>query len=145
MPANVVTAFKIYEVAKYFTEVGFGATMAGILTINLDTWEKLPKQVQDIILEVGSEWFWDVYKRGQELEEQAISKMKSEGVTIYKLPEEERAKWAKRLNDARVAAKTIANAKKNNYPADEIAKFYIKTMIEDERYHFPYPPILDLN
>lgn len=144
MPANVVTAFKVYEVGKYFTEVGFGSTMAGMLTMNLKTWEKLPKEVQDIILEVGSEYTWDSYKRGGEIEKSAYKKMKSEGVNIYRLPEQERARWAKTLNDARVAAKTIAEAKKHGYAAGEIAKYYINTMIKDEGYQFPYPPVLDL-
>lgn len=144
MPANVVAGFKIFEVGKYFTEVDFGATMAGILTINLKTWKKLPKEIQDIMIEVGSEYSWDIYKRGQVIEKGAYNTMKSKGVKIYKLPEPERARWAKRLNDARVAAKTIADAKKNGYPADEIAKFYVKTMVEDEGYKFPYPPILNL-
>ena len=142
MPANVVTAYKIYEVGKYFTEVGFGATNAGMVTINLKTWKKLPKEVQNIMLEVGSEYSWDVYNRGQELEKIAYGKMQSAGVTIYKVPEQERARWAKRLNDARVAAKTIASAKKHGYPADEIAKSYIKNL-EEEGYKFPYPPVLE--
>ena len=143
MPANVVSGFKIFEVGKYFTEVNFCGTMAGILTINLKTWNKLPKEVQDIMIEVGTEYSWDIYKRGQEIQKGAYNTMINKGVSIYKLPEKERARWAKRLNDARVAAKTIADAKKNGFAADKIAEYYIKTL-EDEGYKFPYPPILTL-
>ncbi len=52
MPANVVTAFKIYEVGKYFTKCGLaGADVCGILNINISKWESLPKEVQDIMVE----------------------------------------------------------------------------------------------
>jgi TRAP-type C4-dicarboxylate transport system substrate-binding protein len=143
MPANIVSGFKIFEVAKYFTEVNFCGTMAGFLTINLKTWNKLPKEVQDIMIEVGTEYSWDVVKRCLAIQKSAYNTMISNGVSIYKLPEKERARWAKRLNDARVAAKTIADAKKNGFAADKIAAYYIKTM-EGEGYKFPYPPILTL-
>ena len=143
MPANIVSGFKILEVAKYFTEVNFCGTMAGHLNINLKTWNKLPKEVQDIMIEVGNEYSWDVVKRCLAIEKNAYNAMISNGVSIYKLPEKERARWAKRLNDARVAAKAIADAKKNGFPADKIAAYYIKTM-EGEGYKFPYPPILTL-
>jgi len=144
MPANVVTGFKIYEVGKYFTNVDFVATVTAFITINLRSWNKLPKDVQDILAEVGNEYSWDIYKRCLADQNAAIDVMKNAGVAIYNLPEKERARWAKTLDDARVAAKAIASCKGHGYPADEIARFYIKTLKEDEGVKFPYPPTLDM-
>src|SRR5688572_25170882 len=48
--------FKLYEVGKHYTEIGFGAITWHGLTINRSRWAKLPKDVQDIILEVGREY-----------------------------------------------------------------------------------------
>ncbi len=49
--------FKLFEVGKFYTEIGFGAiiTWHG-LTINKARFDKLPKDVQDIILEVAEEY-----------------------------------------------------------------------------------------
>jgi hypothetical protein len=70
--------------------------------------------------------------------------MKENGVNIYELPEAERARWAKVLSDARVAAKTIANCKKaTGYPAFEVADFFTHTLTESG-YKFPYPQVLQL-
>jgi TRAP-type C4-dicarboxylate transport system substrate-binding protein len=48
--------FKLYEVGKYYTEIGFGAITWHGLTINSARWASLPKDVQDIILEVAKEY-----------------------------------------------------------------------------------------
>ena len=145
MPANVVTAFKIYEVGKYFTKCGLaGANVCGVLTMNLKKWNKLPKEVQDILIEVGNEFSWDIYKRNVIALEKATDIMKENGVHTYELPEAERARWAKVLSDAKVAAKTIANCKKaTNYPAFEVANFFTHTLTESG-YKFPYPQVLQL-
>lgn len=145
MPANVVTAFKIYEVGKYFTRCALaGANVCGVVTINLKKWNKLPKEVQDILVEVGNEFTWDLYKRNLVALDKAADVMKKNGVAIYDLPETERAKWAKVLSDARVAAKTIANCEKaSGYPAVQVAGFLIDTL-KEQGYQFPYPQPIEL-
>ena len=141
MPSNVVTAFKIYEVGKYFTSVNFGSTVVGVVTINLNSWKKLPKEVQDILVEMGNQLSWDIHKRCVAEEQKAWGIMEKAGVKILNLSQDERARWAKRLNEARVAAKAIADCQSHGFPAEEIASFYVKTLIE-EGYQFPYPPTL---
>ncbi len=44
------------EVGKFYTEIGFGAITWHGLTINKARLDKLPKEVQDIILEVAKEY-----------------------------------------------------------------------------------------
>src|ERR671910_468286 len=48
--------FKLYEVGKHYTEIGFGAITWHGLTINRNRWAKLPKDVQQILMEVGREY-----------------------------------------------------------------------------------------
>src|SRR5829696_4625284 len=45
--------FKLYEVGKFYTEIGFGAITWHGLTVNAARWGRLPKEVQDVILEVA--------------------------------------------------------------------------------------------
>ena len=47
-PSGVVN-FKLHEVSKYYTEIGFGAITWHGLTINKARFAKLPKEVQDIV------------------------------------------------------------------------------------------------
>ena len=45
---------KLHEVGPFYTLIGFGTITWHGLTINSDTWKKLPKEVQDIMVAVAS-------------------------------------------------------------------------------------------
>lgn len=140
MPANIVVGYKIYDVGKYLTKVNLAGATAnnGVLTANVNSWKKIPKEVQDILIEVSNEYTWDMAKRAEAAEENAMAVFKNANVTVYTLPNEEKARWAKTLDDARVTAKVVAACKAHGFPAEEIANFYIKALGE-EGYKFPYP------
>ena len=141
MPINVAYTFKVYEVAPYLTVADFGADVPGYVTINLDTWKKLPPKIQKIMLEVGDEYSWKLYERQQVEKTNAIKTMKAAGTTIYELPASERARWAKVLTEAGVAKKAAMRAEGHGIPGTEILKAYIKAL-EEEGYTFPFPPKL---
>lgn len=143
MPANIVMGLKIYEVAPYFTKVDSGGNVPSLLTMNLNTWKKLPKEIQEIVDEVATDWTWDVYKRNQAQTEEAFKIMKKMGVKIYALPDKERIRWAKVLNESRVAAKDIAACAAHGHPAKEIAHYYVKTLRDVEGGQFLVAPNLD--
>lgn len=142
MPSNVATAFKIYEVGPYFTIVDFASTVCGVVTMNMNKWNKMPPVVQKILAEVGTEYTWKLRDEAEQFQKKSIALMKSKGVTVYTLPEAERTRWAKILTSANVTKEAVERCKSRGYPADEIVKFYIKTLQEDEGYKFPYPPNL---
>lgn len=55
--------YKLHEVAKYLTIAGFGATM-GMMAINVNVWNKLPADIQEIMLKVAKktpEPFYRIY------------------------------------------------------------------------------------
>ena len=143
MPANIVTSLKIYEVAPYFTNVDSGGNVPALLTMNANTWKKLPKEIQEIVDEVATDWTWDVYKRNLAQTEKAFKIMKKMGVKVYALPDEERKRWAKALNKSRVAAKDIAACAAHGYPANEVARYYVKTLRDVEGEQFLVAPNLD--
>lgn len=141
MPPDVATNFKIYEVARYTTIVGFGASVAGFLTINLNTWKRLPPKVQAILNEVGNEYSWKLYELNMKNSADALKTMKKHGSTIYTLPQEERKRWGKVLSVAGVAAATAKKAEAHGYPGRKILKAYVDAL-EKEEYTFPFPPNL---
>ena len=97
MFADGVTSFKLQDVAKYYTLVNFGAVTNGCITINLDTWKRLPKEIQTIMKEVGLEYTMALAKASAEKEKKAFEIMKEAGVTIQTLSDEERIKWVNML------------------------------------------------
>lgn len=49
-------SFKLNEVAPFFTKADFGAQYLNAVTINKQSWDRLPPEVQEILREVGAEW-----------------------------------------------------------------------------------------
>lgn len=141
MPADSARSFKIYEVAPYYTKVGFGSFVNGYLTINLDTWNSLPPEVQEIIAEVGSEYTWELSKKNVATEEDAIRIMKEAGTTVTSLSDAERSRWAEVLYSAGLAKAAAAKADANGLPGTEVLQAFLDAL-EDEGYVFPYNPEL---
>ena len=44
---------KVYEVAPYYLDANFNVVPFNAITVNMDTWNDLPEDVQNIISEVG--------------------------------------------------------------------------------------------
>jgi len=74
--------FKLYEVAKYHTFCDFGSVIAAAVTINLDRWKSLPKEVQKIIEQVGREYVEDVVKAELAKHQGGLDRMEKAGVRI---------------------------------------------------------------
>ena len=91
--------FKLYEVGKYYTEIGFGAITWHGLTINKNRWAKLPKEVQQIMLEVGREYETRTGTVNEENYPKQLEQLKSVGAVVRQLPDSVRAEWAQSLKN----------------------------------------------
>jgi TRAP-type C4-dicarboxylate transport system substrate-binding protein len=89
--------FKLYEVGKYYTEIGFGAITWHGLTINSARWAKLPKEVQDIIAEVAKEYEAKTGTVNKEQYPGQIDELKKQKVNVRTLPDQVKQDWAKSL------------------------------------------------
>jgi TRAP-type C4-dicarboxylate transport system substrate-binding protein len=136
IPADVATTFKVYEVAPYITKVDFGSFVNGYLTINLDTWNSLPPEVQGIMDEVGYEYTQDLYRREMEDLDKAYGIMVEAGCTITEISPQERQRWARILYEAKVGEAAARKADANGYPGSEILAAYLKAL-EEAGYQFP--------
>jgi TRAP-type C4-dicarboxylate transport system substrate-binding protein len=137
--ANPIVGFKLYEPAPYFTVADFGAFLAGTITVNLNVWNKLPTEVREIMLEVGREYEIELAKKTEVQLAQRYEGMKKAGVKIYSLPDEEKARWGKILNDAQVALKSAQEADAKGWPGTTVLRDYVDAL-EQEGYHFPFRP-----
>jgi C4-dicarboxylate-binding protein DctP len=89
--------FKLYEVGKHYTEIGFGAITWHGLTINRNRFAKLPKEVQDIILEVAREYEARTGTVNLENYPKQLDQLKKNGAIVKQLPDSVRVDWASSL------------------------------------------------
>jgi TRAP-type C4-dicarboxylate transport system substrate-binding protein len=99
MIPDATYSFKLHEVARNYTITSFGAIPNTMITMNRNTWRKLPKQVQQIFLEVGREYTKLQTEASQVKSENAIKAMKEAGTTVRELSWEEKVKWANALTN----------------------------------------------
>lgn len=95
-PWEAINVWRFYEVVQYYTEVPFPSVYFSI-AMNKNTWNRLPKDVQDAIMSVGGLegskfWgrnFFDAMKA------QTLEKLKAmgQGDNIFKLSPQERQRW----------------------------------------------------
>jgi len=120
--------YRLHEVAPYFTEVGFGSILVAVLTINENTYNKMPAEVQKVIDEVGKELTFEIAKASKADREANLEKMKAEGAKHSVLPESERAKWAAMLpNQPNEYAKKLNAA---GLPGSDIVRDYLKLLAD---------------
>jgi C4-dicarboxylate-binding protein DctP len=118
--------FNFHEPAPHYKLVGFGAVMVTGLTINLRTWNRLPKEVQAIVAEVGRE-----YENRQPIvldksNESGLERLKAGGAKITRVSDEARREWAEGIKDW--PDKMAKDGDKTGLPASRIMKAYIENL-----------------
>jgi TRAP-type C4-dicarboxylate transport system substrate-binding protein len=112
--------FKLYEQGKYYTEIGFGAITWHGLTINKARWAKLPKEVQDIVLEVAREYEARTGTVNKENYPKQLAQLKSLGAVVGTVPDSVRVDWA---NSLKVwPQEKAAELDKQGLPASQVLK-----------------------
>lgn len=89
--------FKLNEPAKFFTVVGWGSTMIYQMSMNNDSWKKLPPEIQKIISEESEIWMVKGSEEATKRFGASVKKLQETGSTVQTLPFEERAVMAKAL------------------------------------------------
>jgi len=85
---------KSYEVAPYVTKMDMSfATM--MICMNLDKWNKLPKEVQDVMRDLGEKASESTLASGKAWETKFTDEMVKVGGIVTRIPPEERAKIKK--------------------------------------------------
>jgi C4-dicarboxylate-binding protein DctP len=116
--------FKLYEVGKYYTEVGFGAITWHGLTVNKARWAKLPKDVQDIMLQVAREYEARTGTVNKENYPKQIEQLKANGAIIKSVPDSVRVEWANSLKGW--PQDKAAELDKQGLPASQVLKLALE-------------------
>jgi len=110
-------AMKYPEAAPYVAKVGFGAQYSVVLTMNKDSFRKLPPAAQKIMLEVGHEWGKrsdEAYMTAGEAGYKALPGFKAH---LYEFPQAERKKWADSMPN--IAKEWAAGMEKQGVPGNK--------------------------
>ena len=95
VPYTVVVDYGLLDVIKYATDVGGMGIISYMVSINLDKWNKIPADIQKIMLELGEEV---PEKTGQMIDaalKESIVKFKQKGITLYELSKADKEKLRK--------------------------------------------------
>jgi len=92
IPYGALGGWKLYEVTKYHTNVHFG-TGPSWTAMNIDTWNSLPPDIQQIVTEVSNKIpvMFTAAVTGEA--NRTINKIKELGQEIIELSPQERARW----------------------------------------------------
>jgi TRAP-type C4-dicarboxylate transport system substrate-binding protein len=126
--------FKLYEVGKYYTEIGFGAITWHGLTINSARWAKLPKEVQAIIQEVAKEYEAKTGTVNKENYPKQVAELKTHAVNVKAVPDKVKQDWANSL--AGWPAQKAKELDKMGLPGTQVLEVALKAA-EDNGHKWP--------
>ena len=120
---NLAFPFKTYEAAKYYTKVELGVSTSPALSVNLDTWKKLPGYAQEIFRETAAKWpVWQI-EEDEQRRNRFIGLMKKKGVEFAELPQSERVRWAKSMPN--IAQEWAARQEEKGLPGKAVLAAYM--------------------
>ncbi|MGD8323788.1 MAG: C4-dicarboxylate TRAP transporter substrate-binding protein [Gammaproteobacteria bacterium] len=118
--------YRIHEVAPYITLVGLGGQLTGGMSINLDTWNSLPEDIQVVLSELGREYSAGVADELGVRYERGLKSMQADGATVAELPYEEKLKWLDGLPN--IAGRWAEATEQRGIPAKEVLGIYMDAM-----------------
>ncbi len=98
-PFQDVLASQFQEVTPYISDPGIGAYIQGATPINLEFWNSLPSDLQEILTELSSEYY-DIYaEHAEELERETCAAASEAGVELSEFDPEDIEDWRDEVRD----------------------------------------------
>jgi TRAP-type C4-dicarboxylate transport system substrate-binding protein len=129
------STFKLDEVAPYFTRADFGAMPSNAATVNLDTWNKLPDEVKEILQEVAREWEDVTAEVCARNDREGLQKLRDLNVTVTEIDPAARKSWGEALKD--YPNQMAQEGAKMGLPAPAVMNTYMSEL-KKLGYEFPY-------
>ena len=125
VPGTGIVPFKLHEAAPYVTKVGLGGGITGALTMNKNTYDKLPKELKKMFHDIGKGYGELVAKRVAGFHNASFKKiLPGKGAKVSELPLEEQRKWAAGLPD--LAGEWVKQMKGKGLPGELVMKTYME-------------------
>jgi len=89
----------LHEQAEYLILLGAGSYVPNDLAMNLDSFNSLSPEIQEVLLEVGVDMELYTARYVKDIKDWSIEQMEAEGIVVIEFPAAERARWASMLSD----------------------------------------------
>lgn len=123
---EAVTAFKMQEVVPYMLRANIGTVNSKAVTVNADTWKKLPAEVKKVIQAAAIKYRDHIAKTALVKAKSSYAMFKEKGGTIYDMSKEQRRAWARSMPN--VAKGWAEGLEKKGIPGKAILASYMETM-----------------
>ncbi len=123
---EAAATFKLAEVAPYMMRADLGAVNTKVVTVNADTWKRLPPEVRTVLKEVAVAYRDHLGKLSAELGDDSVAAYKKAGGRVYDLPRAERSKWARSLPN--LAKEWAEGLDKEGLEGSAMLKYYMDAM-----------------
>ncbi len=122
---SIMDTLKLYDVAPYLNMTAFGAMTNTNLNISMRSYNKLPKEVQDIFVEVGREMEARAGAFTNDLFNKYLELTQKNGAKIVQVVDADKQAWAELVKDSpgKIAKKIEAEAK---IPMGKVMNAYIE-------------------
>lgn len=124
--AEGAVTFKLPEVAPNMLRADIGSANSKAITVNADTWKKLPEEVRKIISEAAIDFRDHVSDLASIKSTEAYVNYVKMGGKIHTMSQSDRVTWAKTMPN--VAADWANGLEKKGLPGTEILKTYMDAM-----------------
>lgn len=129
--ADATMQFKVYEVAPHMLRANLGTVNSKAITMNADSWKKLPREVQIIIQDSAIAYRDHVGEQALIKSAGNYKKYVGKGGTITVMSAAERQKWANTMPN--VAKDWVASLEKKGIPGKEVLAMYMDIMRKAEQ------------
>ncbi|MEW5420779.1 C4-dicarboxylate TRAP transporter substrate-binding protein [Amorphus sp. 3PC139-8] len=127
--------FKLNEIAPYFTKTDFGAQYLNAVTINKQTWDRLPPEVQEILAEMGEEWAAVTAEICARNDAEGLKKLSELGVEVTEISDKAQTDWATALQD--FPNRMAQELNDRGQPGSGVLNFYMDK-VEELGHEWPY-------
>lgn len=129
MFSSAYNGFKFYEPAPNYKLISLGAVGVNVMTINSKSMNRLPKDVQNILLDVGREYELRVAKALDQSNALGLERLKTTGAKITEISPTVRKDWATGIKDW--PNKVAKDMDKTGLPASAVLKSYLRHLKAD--------------
>ncbi|MCI6673116.1 MAG: C4-dicarboxylate TRAP transporter substrate-binding protein [Spirochaetaceae bacterium] len=125
-PTHSCINLKVYEVAPYYLDANFNVVPFNAITVNKQTWDKLPAEVQKILTEVGAGYLDYEANYINTVHSQDLDAIKEKGGSVIALSRAEQEKWAATLPD--IVHDLVKRLDAAGYKGSEIVERYYQLL-----------------
>jgi len=116
-------AYKTYLVAPHLTMVNFGPSNVSGITVNLDTWKKMPDYAKKIFQNAADKYASWIIKADQAKMRKFLGIMKKKGLKTSTMSDAERSRWAKAMPN--IAKAWAERLEKRGQPGKKVLAAFI--------------------